>query len=181
MKRIVSIIIFSLIALIGISQVPAIIIDDQGNVIIGNTLSVQENHGSFGFQDSAFIVLCTQNNYSHMTNVNNDLIQVQDADGVTILNDTLITPVTGHWTITGGASFQGSVNDVWHIAIFVNGVQEGFNMPRKTSNNDTGAFPFGGSLDLTAGDEITIEVMNSANSNDYTAVSLFVIITFLHF
>lgn len=152
----------------------------SGDLDIDGTLSVPENHGFFGFQDSAFVVPCTQNNWSQVTNTGNDLWQIGDEDGITISNDTLTVPITGHYTFSIGLGFNGSANDQWRNSIFVNGSPVGFRQPRKTANNDTGWFGNCGSFDLTAGDEITIEVLNTINDNDYTAVSGCVTVSFIH-
>lgn len=153
----------------------------NGDLTVDGNINFAEQHASFGFQDSATVLAATVNNPSHITNADNTLWGTQDADGITRRNDTFIVALSGHFNIETGVSFStGGGADNWRVSIAINGSQQGFGMPRKTSSNDVGYFGTGATFDLTAGDKITIEITNTSDNDDPTIIGAWCLICFLH-
>lgn len=129
-------------------------------------------HGSLAFQDSAFVLDLTQNVFSKVTNLTNDLFTLVDSDDVTIAGDTMTIILPGSYIITAGISFSGTASDIFEFAAFKNGVISSVKMERSTSQTDIGAVPLPFYLEgLVAGDDISLRLANTASDDDATLVA----------
>ena len=95
-------------------------------------------HGSMAFADSAAVIPLAVNVWSKVTNGNNDLFTIIDADDLTFDGDTITITIAGDYVIWWSLSFNGGPSDVYHAAVYKNTTITPFEMHRKTANNDTG-------------------------------------------
>lgn len=138
-------------------------------------------HGSLAFADSAAVIPLTQNVWGKVTNGNNDLYTVIDADGITSAGDSITVITPGDYVIWISLSFMGGPSDQYHAAVYKNAVITSFESHRKTSNNDTGNMSINGYLeDLAAGDDISYYIRNTGDNDDPTLVSSQITIFMLH-
>jgi len=138
-------------------------------------------HGGMTFADSATVIALSQNVWSKLTGPVTNVYTIIDADDITFAGDTMTIEIAGDYVIFMGLSFEGSPSDVFHVAIYINGVITPFEMHRKTSNNDTGNMHMNGYLDnLAIGDDISFYIRNTGDNDDATLVSSQVTIFMLH-
>jgi hypothetical protein len=137
-------------------------------------------HGVMVFSDSTVTPDLTQNIWMPITNDQDSLYAKLEATNITLDGDSITAIIPGSYIMSVTLSFSGSINDVYHMAIFKNNAITRFESHRKTSNSDTGFFGVDGYLELEAGDDISIRIRNTANSNDPTFISSQVIIYMLH-
>lgn len=156
----------------------ALIKSDSAVIVV---LDYEPPHGAYAFADSTAILDLTQNTWAKITNVANDLYTAVDADGLTLVGDsiTIITP--GDYMMWVNMSFNGNAQDVYHCAVYKNGVVTPMEMHRKTANNDTGNMGMSGLVDnLVAGDDFSLYIQNTANNNDPTFISSQITILMIH-
>lgn len=138
-------------------------------------------HTTMTFADSAFILPLTVNVWSKVTNTNNDLFTVVSASNITSGGDSITIQRPGDYLIFIDLSFRGGPSDVYHAAVYKNGIVTPFEMHRRTSNNDTGNFGLNGYLsDLIAGDDISFYIRNTGDNDDPTMVSCQFTVYMLH-
>lgn len=153
----------------------------EADSIVTRVLDYEPPHGSMAFADSTATLDLTQNTWAKITNVSNDLYTVVDADGLTIAGDTITIVTAGDYLLWLGISFNGNAQDIYHCAVYKNGVVTPFEMHRKTANNDTGSMSLNAYLDnLSAGDDISVYIQNTANNNDPTFISSQITVFMLH-
>jgi len=158
-------------------------VDANAVLITANTASIVINaadidslenppHASMTFQDSAFVIDLTQSAFSKITNLNNDLFTVNDADDMTVAGDTLTIVKPGNYLIIASLSFSGTNADVFEFAAFKNAVIASVKMERSTSATDIGNISLPFYLEgLVAGDDISLKVTNTASNDDATVVA----------
>ena len=146
-----------------------------------DVLDYMPPHGSMNFSDSATVIALTVNVWTKVTGPGGDLFVVRDNDNITIEGDSITIEVAGDYLVWAGFSFDGSNGSIFHIAIYKNGVVTDWEMHRKTSSNDTGNAGMPAYIeDLVAGDDLSIWIENTGNSNDVTMISGQIVITMLH-
>ncbi len=129
-------------------------------------------HASVSFQDSAFVMDITQNTFLKVTNAANDLFTVTDTDDMTFAGDTLTVTLPGSYIIIASISFSGTAGDIFEFAAYKNGVIASPKMERSTSQTDIGSVGLPFYLEnLVAGDDISLYMTNTANSDDATLVA----------
>jgi hypothetical protein len=149
--------------------------------VVTRVLDYEPPHGALAFSDSTATIDLTQNVWQKITNGNNDLYTVVDADGVTMQGDSITIVTPGDYMAWVSLSFNGNVQDVYHCAIYKNGVVTPFEMHRKTANNDTGNMSLSALLDdLAIGDDISLWIRNTGNANDPTFISSQITILMIH-
>ncbi len=138
-------------------------------------------HAEMSFQDSAFVLDITQNTFIKVTNTGNDLFTVTDADQMTLAGDTITVILPGTYIMVASLSFSGTAGDVFEFAAYKNGVIDSPKMERSTSQTDIGnvSLPFYIEA-LVAGDDISLYMTNTANSDDATLVACSWLIWRLH-
>jgi hypothetical protein len=138
-------------------------------------------HGAMNFSDSATVIALTQNVWAKITGPSGDLFMIRDADDLTIAGDSITIEIDGDYMLWTAFSFDGTTNSVFHIAVYKNGVVTDWEMHRKTATNDTGNMSMPTYIEnLVVGDDISIWIENTGNSNDATMISGQVVITMLH-
>ena len=137
-------------------------------------------HGSFSFGDSAFVVALTQNSWATVTNGDNDLFTSNDADSMTWAGDSLAILADGDYMVHVSLSFSGSAADIFQLALWKDNAIWSVAMSRSTGQTDVGnvGFPWYGAL--TAGENLTLKIRNTASSDDATVVSCSWVIWRLH-
>ncbi len=144
-------------------------------------LNYMPPHGAMNFADSATVITLTVNEWTKVTGPAGDLFVVRDQDGLTIAGDSITITTPGDYMMWLSFSFDGTTNANFHIAVYLNGVITDWEMHRKTSTNDTGNMGMPTYLEhLVAGDDISIWIENTGNSNDATMVSGQIVIKMLH-
>ena len=144
-------------------------------------LNYMPPHGAMNFADSATVIALTVNVWTKVTGPAGDLFVVRDQDGLTIAGDSITITTPGDYMMWLSFSFDGTTNANFHIAVYLNGVITDWEMHRKTSTNDTGNASMPTYLEhLVAGDDISIWIENTGNSNDATMVSGQIVIKMLH-
>ncbi len=138
-------------------------------------------HGGYVFSDSSTVVALTQNNWAKVTGPVGVLYTLDHSMGITMQGDTITIITPGDYEGQVGLSFDGTANDVFHCAIYLNGVVTPWEMHRKTSNNDTGNFGMPFMLqNLVAGDDISLYIRNTGDNDDATLISGQIIIKLTH-
>ena len=138
-------------------------------------------HGAMSFSDSAAVIALTQNNWNKITNAENDLFTVQDADDLTIAGDTVTIEIDGDYVLNWSLSFSGSALDVYQIAVYKNSVIESITMSRSTSQTDVGNMSLPVYIEnLVAGDDLSFYIRNTGDNDDPTLVSSSVVVYMLH-
>lgn len=138
-------------------------------------------HASLAVSDSALVIDVAQGVFSKITNAANDFFTLIDQQGITVAGDTLTIITGGDYIVNASVSFSGSVGDVWEFAVFKNGVLASPKMERSTSQTDIGnvSLPFY-IESLVAGDDLSLQIANIANSDDPTIVACSWITWLLH-
>jgi len=163
---------------LGDSVVSTLIKADSAVITV---LDYRPPHGAMNFSDSATVVALTQNVWAKMTGPYGNVFTVNDGDGITIAGDTITISVPGDYMAWFGLSFTGGPSDVFHVAIYKNGVITTWEMHRKTSNADTGNMGMPMYLDnLAVGDDISIYIRNTGDNDDATLISGQFVITMIH-
>lgn len=138
-------------------------------------------HGSMNFADSATVIALTQNEWVKLTGPLGDVFVLHEADGLTMQGDTITISTDGDYEAHMAFSFDGANADSYHVAWYLNGVVTTWEWHRKTSSNDTGNAGIPAHfVGLVAGDDLSIYIRNTGNSNDATLVSGQVIIDIIH-
>ena len=128
-------------------------------------------YGTSGFSDSSYTLDLTQNIYLPVTNTNNDLYtDGVSTSGLTWTGDSVQVSAAGDYEITWDLSWNGSNTDNYHIAIFVNNVEQNgkAEAQRGMSGTDPGVGTGNTILTLTANAWISLRIKNTANNNDPT-------------
>ena len=133
-------------------------------------LASTKAYGTMGFADSSFSIPMTQNIYYPITNTANNLYITGVNYGLTFAGDSIQVPETGNYEIEWDLSFSGSNTDLYHIEIFVDGVdQKGKGEgQRDMSSSNIGSSSGHTILSLTSLQWITLRIENTINNNDAT-------------
>jgi len=151
---------------------------DSAKIIV---LDYSPPHGSLNFSDSATVIALTINVWAKVTGPAGDLFVVRDNDDITIAGDSITIVIPGDYLVWVGLSFDGTNGSIFHVAIYKNGVVTDWEMHRKTSANDTGNMGMPAYIEnLVAGDDLSLWIENTGNSNDATMISGQIVITMLH-
>ncbi len=132
----------------------------------------RHDKGFMGFADSMFVVPCTQNVYSKITNTTFNLWSqgALTTPDITYAGDSIQVNYTANYTITWSASFGGANSDHWHIAIFVNGVRSGAcgEIDRDMTSTSVGVGASVCFMPLSSGDVVSLRAKNTINDGDFT-------------
>ena len=133
-------------------------------------LASTKAYGTMGFADSSFTIPMTQNIYAPITNTANTLYITGVNYGLTFAGDSIQVPETGDYEIEWDLSYSGANTDLYHIEIFVDGVdQKGKGEgQRDMSSSNIGSSSGHTILSLTALQLITLRIENTINNNDAT-------------
>jgi hypothetical protein len=129
--------------------------------------------GKLGFGDSLRTIAITQNVFSVVTNLNNDLWSTAAVDlhNVTYSGDSLIVDSAGTYQVNVQLSVDGTNGSVIRLGLFINGVLAcsctGY---QELSNNHIIQLNYINIDALSAGDVIQVVITNTANNDDVDAV-----------
>ena len=137
-------------------------------------------HGTFYFSDSSFVVALSQNAWSTITNGDNDLFASSDTDSMTFAGDSLAILADGDYMVHVSLSFSGTASDVFQLALWKDNAIWSVAMHRSTGQTDVGNMGFPWYGDLSAGENLTLKIRNTASSDDATVVSCSWVIWRLH-
>lgn len=149
------------------SNDPSILVaDSKGNITYYGT----KPYGTMGFADSSITISMDQNSYYHVTNASNTLFSAGVVSNVTVLGDSMTANSAGNYSISYDLSFSGNATDVYHVSIFVNGVEQAGKgeTQRGISASDLGVTSGSTILTLAAGDGVRLFIKNTVNGNDAT-------------
>lgn len=144
--------------------------DADGNATWTHTFS----YGEMGFGDSTATIALTQNTPAWVTNGNNDLWSegAITLEGITYSNDSLICNADGIYEVNLRISGDLALNDVLKVGVYKNGSLSCTCQGQITS-------PLAGTVEITyvdilplsADDVLQVYITNTANSNDFDAIS----------
>jgi len=136
-------------------------------------------YGEMGFGDSSSTIALTQNTPAWVTNGNNNLWSegASTFSDVTYSNDSIICNADGIYEINLRLSGDLALNDVLKVGVYKNGTLSCTCQGQITS-------PIGGTVEITyvdiislsADDALQVYITNTANDNDFDAVSAKMII-----
>lgn len=131
--------------------------------------------GSMGVTGASEVIALDQNTWAKVTNGTSDLFS-EAGTGVntTIDGDSITVGNTGTCFAWLHMSFAGTASDVYECTLYINGVattEPGLFFDRTTTNNSIGSATFGGLIDLTADDGISIWVRNTGDNDDPTVIN----------
>jgi len=140
-------------------------------------------HSMTSFADSAFVLTMTEDVWAKVRNVAGNLFTVSDADYVTFAGDTATINAGKHggYNIDVQLSYSGTNTDIYKVALFKNNVLESTPMYRSVATTGRiGQTSISWYNHFEPGDDISIKIMNTANSNDATFISGQWRIEFIH-
>lgn len=145
----------------------------SGGYILDNDMSFELRHLYIDFQDSSEVIDVTQNIYSYITNQNNTLFTTIESANITEAGDTITIVTPGDYLITFSFEVEnGSVGDRYRIGVFKNNVKVfsvGQKFPSASDSKIITSFYY--LNDLVAGDDISLRVTNTVDSDDPTFVT----------
>jgi len=147
----------------------------------GRITSISHCYG--GFQSQAVVIACVQNVWSHLTNVGNNLWNVSEEDGFTVLNDIVICHRAGDYEGYVCLTFSGANGDDYYLRAWniTTATQMGYFLAGTTTgagNLQTISLPI--YLELADNDQFRFEIMNTKNNNDPTVADGVYVIKYLH-
>lgn len=131
-------------------------------------------YGTQGFADSSITIAMTQNNYFAITNSGSNLYINGVANGdLVFTGDSVQVTTVGDYSILWDLSYSGANTDEYHIAIFVNNVEqagkgEGI---RDMTSSDIGLSAGHTILTIPATHWISLRIKNINNNNDATIIA----------
>lgn len=140
-------------------------------------------HAYGGFQNTATTITCTQNVWAKVTNGTSNLWTALEYDGITMAADVMTIVNGGDYTGHISLAISGGVNEDYFLRIYNNttAAQMGYIIAVTTTgagNYQTLSLPI--YLEVSAGDQLQLEIMNITNNNDATVRSAVFYIAYLH-
>ena len=140
-------------------------------------------HAYGGFQDSSREVSITQSAWSQVTNAGHTLWGGSEADGISIVNDSMVFAYGGDYVGLMAAVYSGTNANEYLFQVYnaTQDKQEGFH----TGSTGSGAtnftrFTMPLYFDITAGDTLVLNVTNTSGSNSATFKNAQFVIWYLH-
>jgi len=140
-------------------------------------------HAYGGFQDSSREVAITQNVWSQVTNPAKSLWGGSEADGITMVNDSMVFAYGGDYVGLMAAVYSGTNANEYLFRVYnaTQDAQEGFH----TGSTGSGAtnytrFTMPLYFEITAGDTLVLDVTNTSGSNSATFKNAQFVIWYLH-
>ena len=131
-------------------------------------------YGKMGFGETAVAQSITQNQWTVVTNVTNDLwaTSANKLKGVSYLNDTLVINKAGFYDVDAQLSVDGSASSILRLGLYVNDVLvcvcTGY---QQLANNKIIQMTYVDLLELEGNDVIKVVITNTANSNGVDAIA----------
>ncbi len=143
---------------------------------------MQVPHGGYAFSDSVFEPSLSQNTWVKVTNGNNDLYTLVEADLITFGGDTVTVIINGDYMGFFTLSLSGTATDQYHAAVYKNGVITPFESHASTAANSAvvNMTIIADLHNLVTGDDISLYIRNTTNNDDPTLISGQFILTLIH-
>ena len=149
----------------------------------GYVKSLTVNHAFGGFQDSAVVLDCTEDQWESITNTSKNLFTTIQYDGITVLEDTINILFSGDYSGTVTVTMSADPTVDWRFRIYniTQDKQEGFWIGG-TSTGDANYLPLTIPVHLIvdAEDKIVFQLMNETNDTDATLKSCVYLFTYTH-
>jgi len=150
-----------------------------GDALISGNLTVTGSisggiYGTQGFADSAYVLPITEDIFTPITNLNNNLyvdgIEVGD---LVFTGDSIQVVTAGNYEINWDISCKGATTDDYIFSIFVDNVRQTGKggSHRDMTGTTIGSVSGHTILTIGANEWISLRISNTANSNDVTLVS----------
>ena len=136
-------------------------------------------HAYGGFEDQAETIACGVGDWNHITNVGNDLWNLDEGDGISEAADVFTLANTGDYTGILSLSVSATMGKDFHIRVYNNTQARVEGRPIGGSTTGAGnevPIPLPLYIEGTAGDEIQFEIMSADGTDPVIDDALFTIL-----